>query len=148
MVVQGDGQAAQAGRDLPTPIVLRVLDSSGVAVSGVTISLSVATGGGAVTPASDTTDARGEFKTKWTLGPSTAQQSILVMVAGGRAGARSMATGFLPSAIVLVQGNNQTAKTGSALANSIIVRVIGGVERRRSQGVTSRLARSSPAAVA
>src|SRR4051812_30403198 len=66
VVVQGADQTAQAGRDLPTMIVFRVLDSAGVAIVGVPVSLSVASGGGAVTPASDTTDARGEFKAKWT----------------------------------------------------------------------------------
>jgi hypothetical protein len=134
VVVQGNGQAAQAGRDLPTPIVLRVLDSAGVEISGVTVSLSVTTGGGAVTPASDTTDAHGEFKTKWTLGPSATQQSILVMVSGVTP-VSIAATGLLPTSIVLVQGNNQTAKSGAALTNSIIVRVVGGVNVPM-QGVT------------
>src|SRR6185503_13307874 len=81
VVVQGGGQMAQAGKDLPTPIVLRVLDSSGAAVPGATVSLSIVTGGGAVTPASDTTDGRGEFKAKWTLDPSVAAQRIVASVA-------------------------------------------------------------------
>src|SRR4051812_47426483 len=60
VVVQGADQVGQAGRDLATPIVLRVVDSSGVGMAGVTITLAIGAGGGAVTPASDTTDAKGE----------------------------------------------------------------------------------------
>jgi hypothetical protein len=134
VVVQGSNQVAQAGRELPTPLVLRVLDSLGVAVPHVTVSLSVALGGGAVTPASDTTDSRGEFKAKWTLGAGSAQQSILATVRGV-APVSVSATGLLPTQIVLVQGNNQTAKAGAAVTNAIIVRVVGNANVPM-QGVT------------
>jgi len=123
-VVQGAGQTAQAGLALPTPIILRALDATGAAVSGATVSLSVATGGGVVTPASDTTDALGEFTSKWTLGPGDTAQEILAATAGVTA-VSITATGLVPTQIILVQGNNQTAKTGVALTNSIIVRVVG-----------------------
>ncbi|HEY9229080.1 MAG TPA: hypothetical protein VIP11_20685 [Gemmatimonadaceae bacterium] len=134
VVVQGSNQSGQAGRELLTPIVFRVRDSLGVAVAGVTVSLAVGEGGGSVTPPSDTTDARGEFKTKWTLGPNIAQQSIVATVAGVTP-VPVLATALLPTHIVLVQGNNQTAKPGAALTNSIIVRIIGG-ENVPMQGVT------------
>lgn len=124
VVVQGADQSAQAGKDLPSPILFRVLDANGVGMHGVTVSLSVVAGGGAVTPASDTTDSRGEFKAKWTLGPGIVSQSITAAVPG-IAPIPVKATGLLPTQIVLVQGNNQTAKVGSALTNSIIVRVVG-----------------------
>jgi hypothetical protein len=124
VVVQGDGQMGQAGRDLPTPIVLRVVDANGVGVPHVTVSLYVAAGGGIVTPASDTTDAHGEFRAKWTLGPNIVAQEILASVVGAN-GVSLTATGLLPSQIVLVQGNNQSAKTASAATNAIIVRVVG-----------------------
>jgi hypothetical protein len=124
IIVQGAGQSAQAGKDLPTPIVFRVLDSAGLGVPNVRVSLSVATGGGSVTPASDTTDWRGEVKSKWTLGPGAVDQSIVASVPG-LAPVPVRATGIVPTQIVLVQGNAQSAKTGTALTNSIIVRVVG-----------------------
>jgi hypothetical protein len=124
VVVQGAGQSAQAGKELTTPIVLRVLDSTGRAVPGIFVSLAVASGGGAVTPASDTTDAKGEFKAKWTLGPGVADQVIIANVAGVSP-VSVKATGLLPSQMILVQGNNQIARVASALTNSIIVRVVG-----------------------
>ena len=45
------------------------------------------------------------------------------------------ATGLLPITIILVQGNNQTAKPATALPNSIIVRVVGPANTPM-QGVT------------
>lgn len=124
VVVQGADQSAQAGRDLPSPVVFRVLNAAGSGMQGITVTLSVSTGGGAVTPASDTTDSHGEFRAKWTLGPGVASQSIAAAVPG-IAPVPVKATGILPTQIVLVQGNNQTAKAGAALTNSIIVRVVG-----------------------
>jgi hypothetical protein len=124
VIVQGADQSAQAGRDLPSPIVFRVVDAAGAGMHGITVTLSVAAGGGAVTPASDTTDSRGEFRAKWTLGPGIASQSIVAAVPGVSP-VPVKATGLLPTQIVLVQGNNQTAKAGAALTNSIIVRVVG-----------------------
>src|SRR6476646_6565795 len=82
VIAQGANQSVQAGRDLPTPIVFRVLDSADAPIAGVTVSLTVIAGGGTVTPASDTTNARGEFTAKWTLGPGAAQQIIIAAVAG------------------------------------------------------------------
>ena len=134
VIVQGANQSMQAGRDLPTPIVFRVLDSSAAPVAGVTVSLSVIAGGGAVTPASDTTNARGEFTAKWTLGPAAPDQAIVAAVSGV-ASAMVTATGLLPTTIVLVQGNNQTAKPATPLTNSIIVRVVGA-NNTPMQGVT------------
>ncbi|MEO7086446.1 MAG: hypothetical protein ABI442_13300 [Gemmatimonadaceae bacterium] len=124
IVVQGDAQLAQAGRDLGTPIVLRAIDAVGNGVPHVTVTLYVAAGGGTVTPASDTTDSHGEFHAKWTLGPNIVSQEILASVVGANPVSLT-ATGLLPSQIILVQGNNQSAKVASAVSNSIIVRVVG-----------------------
>src|SRR5262249_1279496 len=74
--VQGGFQTAQAGRDLPNPIVLRVVDAAGESLAGVTVTLAVSEGGGTVSPASDTTDAHGEFRAKWTLGAGAVVQSL------------------------------------------------------------------------
>jgi len=134
VVVQGADQSAQVGKDLPTPILFRVLDAAGGGMHGITVTLSVVAGGGAVTPASDTTDARGEFKAKWTLGPGVAKQGITATVPG-LAAVPVNATGILPTQIIVVQGNNQTAKTGAGVTNSIIVRVVG-TANVPMQGVT------------
>jgi Bacterial Ig-like domain (group 1) len=134
VLVQGGDQSGQAGRDLPNPVVLRVLNAAGEGVEGVTVTLSISAGGGAITPPSDTTDAHGEFRAKWTLGPGAVVQSILAS-APGVVPITVGAIGLLPTQIVLAQGNNQSAKTGTALTNSIIVRVVGA-NNTPMQGVT------------
>ncbi len=134
VLVQGGSQVGQAGRALPTPVVFRAVDSLGVGMSGVTVTLAVVAGGGSVTPSADTTNAHGEFSTTWTLGPNDISQQI-VGTAEGVGAVPVSATGLLPAQIVLVQGNNQSAKTGTAVVNAIVVRVVGGANVPM-QGVT------------
>jgi hypothetical protein len=123
LVVQGADQTAQAGRDLSQSVLFRVLDSSGAGMPGVTVSLSVVSGGGLVTPASDTTDSHGEFKAKWTLGQNGAEQVIAASTPGVPA-TTVRAIAIFPARIVIVQGHGQTAKAGAAVVNPVIVRVV------------------------
>jgi hypothetical protein len=124
VVVQGSGQSGQVGVGLPTPIVLRALDATGAPAAGVTVSLAIQSGGGTVTPASDTTDALGQFTAKWTLGPTDTAQQIVASTSGVSPVSIN-ATGLVPTQILLVQGNGQTTKQATAVTNSIIVRVVG-----------------------
>jgi adhesin/invasin len=75
-IVSGNNQTAQAGTALPAPLVVQVLDDVGTPVSGATVSWSVASGGGSVSPASAQTDAEGRAATSWTLGPPTGGQRV------------------------------------------------------------------------
>lgn len=124
-VVQGNYQSVQAGKELPLAIVMRVTDKAGAAMAGQPVSLVVSEGGGSVTPASGTSDVKGEFTAKWTSGPTFAGNKLLVKVPGLDA-VRLEATGILPSDIIIAQGNNQSAKNGATLTTSIVVRVVGG----------------------
>ena len=78
--VQGDGQTAPAFSILPTDPTVRVLDASGNAIPGATVSFSVVSGGGVVSPTSASTDAGGEAATQWTLGPDEGAQVIRAVV--------------------------------------------------------------------
>lgn len=122
-VVQGDNQAVQAGKDLPNPIVLRVTNKTGGAMASVPVTLVVAEGGGTVTPASGTTDSKGEYSARWTLGTTSLNQ--IRATVPGLDPIKIYATGILPSDLIIAQGNWQTAKAGAALTTSIIVRVVG-----------------------
>ncbi len=124
VVVQGDAQTAQVGRALPTPIVLRALDSTGAAVSGRTITLVIGSGGGTVTPTSAETNAGGEITAAWTLGPVATSQSLLASAAG-LGPVTVNATGLVPSQVVIAQGNDQSARAGTALPTQIVVRILG-----------------------
>jgi hypothetical protein len=123
-LVQGNAQSRQAGRLLRTPLVFRATNAAGKGVSGAAITIVIAQGGGSVDSASIRTDANGEARVKWTLGPDAAQ-ALLATVANVEP-VRVTATGVQPSDIVIAQGNNQSAKVGIALANSVVVRVLGG----------------------
>ena len=123
-VVSGDLQARQAGRQLRAPIVFRAIGGDGTGVANAVITLVVAQGGGAVDSASVHTDANGEARVKWTLGPDAAQ--VLSASVPGREAVRVTATGIQPRDIIVAQGNNQSARVSVALANNVVVRVLGG----------------------
>ena len=124
IVVQGTNQAVQAGKELPNAIVLRVLTEEGKAVEKISVGFTVATGGGSVNPGSVLTDANGEARTKWVLGPTAADQTLKAEVAGLDPVTIS-ATAIVPKEIVIAQGNNQSARVSTALANAIVIRVVG-----------------------
>ncbi len=124
VIVQGEGQAAQAGRALPTPIILRAVDSLGNGIEGRTISLVIGSGGGSVTPTAAESNDLGEISAAWTLGPGATSQS-LVATASGLQPTIVNATGLVPTQVVIVQGNNQTARAAAALATQIVIRVLG-----------------------
>lgn len=123
IIVQGDAQVRPAYRKLPTPIVFRATDDAGLGVPNTPITLVVDQGGGAVDSASVKTDANGEARVRWTLG-GTPTQSLLATAVGVRS-VHATATLLLPTDVVIVQGNNQTARAGTALPVSVIVRVLG-----------------------
>ena len=81
-------------------------------------------GGGAVDPASAVSDAKGEIKAKWTLGPSVPAQTLFASTPGVNA-VQLTALAILPADVSIAQGNNQSAKVGTTLANSIVIRVVG-----------------------
>jgi len=133
-IVQGNNQAVQGGKALPLPVVLRATDKSGAGIAGVPVTLAVGDGGGGVDPASAITDAKGEIKANWTVGTLQPGQSLYAS-SPGVAAVTLTAVAILPTDIIIAQGNNQSAKAGSSLTNSIVVRVIGP-NNTPMQGIT------------
>jgi hypothetical protein len=124
VVVQGNLQSAAAGTLLPTAVVVRVRAEDGSPVEGTPVGFSVQTGGGIVEPATGLSDANGEVKTRWTLGPNQNIHELLASTAGVDP-VTITATGIIPSDLIIAQGNNQTAKAGTALPVQIVLRVVG-----------------------
>ena len=124
-IVQGHLQTAAAGTLLPTAVVLRVIGTDGAPIAKIPVSFNVLAGGGSVDPGTVVSDANGEVKARWTLGPG-AQTQTLTGTAPGLDPVTISATGILPSELVIAQGNNQTAKAGAALTVQIVLRVTGG----------------------
>lgn len=124
VVVQGNFQSAAAGTMLPTAVVVRVRSEDGTPVAGAPVGFSVQSGGGVVEPATGTSDANGEVKTRWTIGPQQNLHELLASVPGVDA-VTITASGIMPSDLIVAQGNNQSGKAGSALPVQIVLRVVG-----------------------
>lgn len=124
-IVTGDGQQAPAGATLSQPIVVKVKDALDRPVEGQAVAFTIDAGGGQVTPASVETGADGESAATWTLGSAAGQQRVQARVTGTdllikfTASAQSGAGSLLE----LVSGDHQTAAVGSALGDSLVVRV-------------------------
>jgi hypothetical protein len=63
-------------------------------------------------------------KTKWTLGPAEVLQTLKAS-AGVLEALQVSAFALLPTDLIIAQGNNQFAKTSSALPNQIVIRIVG-----------------------
>ncbi|MGH7618709.1 MAG: hypothetical protein ACREPM_15925 [Gemmatimonadaceae bacterium] len=122
--VSSTTQLGVAGTALD-PIAVRVTMKSGDVVAGASVSFHVVSGGGAVNPATATTDDQGIATTTWTLGPETGSQSIAAS-SGSLAPVTFAATAATgpASAIAKVGGDGQQASAGAAVAVVPQVRVV------------------------
>jgi hypothetical protein len=64
------------------PVSVRVLDAGGNPVANVEVRWAVTSGGGAVVPAVDSTDAGGVARTQWTLGPANGSNTLTATATG------------------------------------------------------------------
>jgi hypothetical protein len=71
-VVAGDAQAGLPSTELAQPLVVRVVDDKGKPVRGRVVNFRVTAGGGSVFAGTAETNADGEARERWTLGPSAA----------------------------------------------------------------------------
>jgi adhesin/invasin len=131
-VVSGDLQPqAVVSQELPNPLVVKVVDEDGDPVGGHLVNFVVTAGGGTVFAGAAQTNAQGEARERWTLGPvagdtqkvevravdaTTGQARVFATFrAVGRAGA---ATRFHANAPA-----ERTGTVGQPLADSIAVTV-------------------------
>ena len=80
--VGGNGQSGTFGGPLSDSLSVRVTDASGHAVPGVSVNWSVLNGGGAIAPASSTTNGSGVASAELTLGPLKGEQQAQALVSG------------------------------------------------------------------
>lgn len=78
----GENQVGGAGQQLGAALEVTVKDASGSPVANVTVAWAVASGGGSVTPASNTTGADGKATATRTLGASAGAQTTTASVSG------------------------------------------------------------------
>src|ERR1051325_1946459 len=116
----GDGQSATTGTAVASPPSVIVRDASNNPVQGVGVTFAVATGGGSITAADQTTNASGIATVgSWTLG-TTAGSNTLTASAAGLTGSpvAFTATGTAGPAATLAKfsGDNQVGQVGTTLA--------------------------------
>jgi hypothetical protein len=82
LLVSGGGQSAQGAAALAAPVVVRVTDSFGNGIPGVTVNFTPAANNGTANPVSMVTIAGGTAQTNWTLGSPAGSQTLNVTSAG------------------------------------------------------------------
>ncbi len=81
--VEGDGQSAAAGSQVPARPAVRVVDVGGNPVPGAAVTFTATAGGGHVGGATATTDSNGRASVgSWTLGGSAGMNALEARVAG------------------------------------------------------------------
>lgn len=108
----GDNQAGRTGAVLPDPLRVIVTDA-GTPVAGTVVTWQVVSGGGAVSPASGSTDASGIAATMVTLGSSPGEMNIRAAAAGAAGGPLPFSA-FVAGASITVQVINNVFQPETA----------------------------------
>jgi Bacterial Ig-like domain (group 1) len=116
-------RTGMTGQPIADSLAVKVSDQYGNGVPGVTVTWSAGAGSGTVSPGSNTTGADGVARAQWTLGMQvTAQQTAMAAAAGRSVQFQAQAT---PSyTLVRVSGDGQNGITGTALADSLVVKAV------------------------
>ncbi len=122
-VESGAGQTQQISSTLVTPIVVKVTDQHGNAVSGHTVDFSITSGGAGagVSPTSDDTDSDGLATTNWTLGADRGAQGMQAAadllgtpLTGSPLAIGATAVDSDPASVEVFVGDGQTGLIGFA----------------------------------
>jgi Big-like domain-containing protein len=131
VLVDGNNQNGPPGERLTLPLVVRVTDRRGEPVRGQRVAFALATAapGGIIDPDTTESVADGTARTRWTLGNVSGTQRVVARVVG----LDGVEVGF--DAVVgtggavrieMVDGDDKTAAVGTALDDSLVVRVLDG----------------------
>ncbi|MBA3495820.1 MAG: Ig-like domain repeat protein, partial [Gemmatimonadales bacterium] len=128
-IVSGDAQSAAAGGVLGEALVVRVTDAQNRPVEDQAVAFTIDAGGGQVAPASVQTGTDGQASSSWTLGGAAGAQRVQATVDDDNLPAtllvmfNASAVSGVGAVLALESGDNQTAAVGSALPDSLVVRV-------------------------
>ena len=131
-VVSGDQQTDTVGQELPNPLVVRVLDSTGHRVPGQIVNFRVTAGGGSVFAGAAITNDSGEARERWTLGTVAGDtqrvEARAVDAASGLALVfgvfRAVGVPSAPAAMQKLAGDGQNGTADAALPESLVVKVV------------------------
>lgn len=123
--VLGDERSGAAGQALPSPVRVRVTDTTGTALTAVRVAWSALDGGSAA--GADRTDSLGIAVASWTFGPRAGQQRLLVQVGNPRftpaTTVRAAVAAGDARTLAVQSGDRQRASAGAALAKPLLVLV-------------------------
>ena len=119
--VTGDEQTGPAGRALPAPLIVSVLDQSGDPLFGETVTFSVSAGGGTLSANTAITDTNGRAGTALTLGSDPGRNTVAARVANLKPVIFSATAQAIPDSLVKVSGDGQEGPAGAALVEPFVV---------------------------
>ncbi len=123
-IVSGDDQQGMPGAALANPLVVEIQDQNGAAFEGVQVTFTIASGGGALSVTSVTTDANGRAESTLTLGPNPGANTVTVSVTGIQEHQTFTAQGIrIPETLEIISGGGQEGPHGAMLENPFIVEV-------------------------
>jgi hypothetical protein len=114
--LSGDGQAVVAGEIAAESLMVQVRDTNGVGVPAITVTWTVLSGGGSVSPTSGVTDASGRASVEWTVGTIAGANSTRASAAGFNATFAASGSAGAPATLTRSSGNNQSAPAGASVA--------------------------------
>ena len=136
-IVSGDNQSARVGTLAPAPLVIRVTDASGAAISDVTVDWKTSGQDGTPSAASTITDASGLSNNKWTLGARIGMQSMTASLSRAGGVSVSFAATALsdaaapPGRLVFVSAPSDVA-VGVAITPPVVVQALDALGRHDS----------------
>ncbi|MFM8910656.1 MAG: hypothetical protein ACKOH8_08835, partial [Gemmatimonadota bacterium] len=123
-LLSGGGQSTTVGSAFATPVTFQVRGLKGEAIRDVIVTF-VATGGGTLSQARDTSDALGQVSVLWTAGTTTGDFTLTATALGTTisGSAVNRQAPDVPATITLTAGGGQTVSQGLPFPDSVIVRV-------------------------
>jgi Bacterial Ig-like domain (group 1) len=125
-ILEGDLQTGTAGSPLSDSLIVEVTDGQSRAVVDLPLTV-VPPAGSAVSPAQVKTDASGQARFRWVLGPTSGSQSLSVRISGETQPTVTFHATAQPGPvqdIAAVSGDGQTGAAGSPLTLPLVVRLL------------------------
>ena len=130
-LVSGDGQSAEAGTRLSSPLVVKVTDAAGQPIPGQHLNFVVVSGEGSLFAPSVLSDGQGIAQNLWTLGTSTVDSQVVEVRADDPNTAvpkvfarfHAHATAGTPMQLTKISGDSQTGYSLTSERDSLAVKV-------------------------
>ena len=120
----GDNQTATVGTDVAVDPAVRITDANGNPVPNVSVTFAVASGGGSVSGAVQSTDANGVATVGgWTLGPTPGANTLTAIAGSLQVTFTATAVIGPPANVVKQDGDGQSATVNTAVTDAPTVLV-------------------------